>query len=403
MRRLTAGFAALVLAGCSTATPTGTPTPLATPAVIETVAPSASPPASVAPSASVPPTASPEPTHGVGTLDILPPGAAVQVTVDELNLRTRPSTSAKRVKLLKRGDVVVISPTDNFSFGYGPVRKNGYSWYPVVVTPYKDGALPPLPTEIIDLGGVEPTWGWVAADNGTRPYLATVAPRCPSTEDLATVQAMLPAERLACFGGPIVLQGTYGCGGCGGATAGTFKPNWIASPLSFGFLSVNPAERLGPIAVRFPPSGPTEPAAGTVIQVTVHVDDSRARRCTMAELDDSGAKVPVDSRTAVLRCREELVVDSFEVLGTDPSSRRVDAASALDGTLLGTLQVLAGLHGGRRTRGCAGHRGVLPTRRRGRRGAVVARRVLTGSEVIEGAQRDRLAGARLSLLHALHR
>jgi len=250
---------------------------------------------------------------------VYPPGAAVEVAVDELNLRTRASTSARRVKVLKRGDVLVISPTDNFSFGYGPVRKNGYTWYPVVVTPYKDGALPALPTEPVDLGGIEPTWGWVAADNGTRPYLASIGPRCATTVDLTTVQGMLPAERLACFGAPIVLEGTYGCGGCGGAVAGTFKPNWIASPLSFGFLSVNPAERLGPIAIRFPPSGPSEPAAGSVIRVTLHVDDSRATRCTMAELNNSGAKVPVDSRTAVLRCREELVVDSFDVLGTDPS------------------------------------------------------------------------------------
>ena len=319
MRRLTAGFAALALAGCSTAAPTGTPAPLGTPAIIETVAPTESPFSSVAPSPSVLPTTSPEPSHGVGTLDALPPGAAVEVAVSELNLRTRPSTSAKRVKLLKRGDVVVVSPTDNFSFGYGPVRKNGYTWYPVVVTPYKDGTLPALPTEPVNLGGVEPTWGWVAADNGTRPYLTTIAPRCPTTVDLVTVQGMLPAERLACFGEPIVLQGTYGCGGCGGAIAGSFKPSWIASPLSFGFLSVNAAERLGPIAIRFPPSGPSEPAAGSVIRVTLHVDDSRATRCTMAELDDSGAKVPVDARTAVLRCREELVVDSFAVLGTDPS------------------------------------------------------------------------------------
>jgi hypothetical protein len=250
---------------------------------------------------------------------VYPPGAAVEVAVNELNLRSRPTTSAKRVKLLKRGDVLVISPTDNFSFGYGPVRKNGYTWYPVVVTPYKAGALPALPTEPVDLGGTEPTWGWVASDNGSRPYLAALPPRCPTIVDLPSVQGMLPAERLGCFGEPIVLEGTFGCGGCGGAVAGTFKPNWIASPLSFGFLSVNATERVGPLALRFPPSGPAEPAAGTIIRVTVHVDDSRAKRCTMAELDDSGAMRAVDTRTAVLQCREQLVVDSFDVLGTDPS------------------------------------------------------------------------------------
>jgi hypothetical protein len=129
---------------------------------------------------------------------------------------------------------------------------------------------------------------------------------------------MLPAERLACFGEPFVLQGTYGCSGCGGAVAGTFKPSWIASPLSYGFLSVNAAERLGPLALRFPPAGPAEPAAGKIIRVTVHVDDPRATKCVMAEPDDAGVMRAVDARTAVLECREQLVVESFEVLGTDP-------------------------------------------------------------------------------------
>ena len=72
------------------------------------------------------------------------------------------------------------------------------------------------------------------------------------------------------------------------------------------------------LALRFPPKGPAEPAAGTIIRVTVHVDDSRATKCTMSELSDAGAPLPVDTRTAVFQCREQLVVESFVVLGTDP-------------------------------------------------------------------------------------
>jgi hypothetical protein len=223
------------------------------------------------------------------------------------------------VKLLNRGDVLAISPLDNASFGYGPVKKNGYTWYPVIVTPYRNGTLPALPTEPVSTSGAEPTWGWVAGDDGTRSFLSLVQARCPTTVDLASVQGMLPAERLACFGEPFVLEGTYGCGGCGGTSAGIYKPVWIASPLSFGFLSVNASERLGPLALRFPPNGAAEPAAGSIIRVTVHVDDSRATKCTMSEPSDSGVQVPVDARTAVFRCREELVVESYQVLGTDPS------------------------------------------------------------------------------------
>jgi hypothetical protein len=318
MRRLFAASLVLLVAACSSPTApstqgTGSLAPSLPPG--ETLGPSPSVAPSVAPS----PTAAPSPTTGIGTLDVFPPGAAVQVAVKELNLRTKPSTSAKRVQILNRGDVLAISPLDNVSFGFGPVKKNGYTWYPVIVTPYKNGALPALPTEPVALGGAEPTWGWVAGDDGTHTYLTLVQARCPSTVDLASVQGMLPAERLACFGEPFILEGTYGCGGCGGAVAGTYKPEWIASPLSFGFLSVNAAERLGPLALRFPPKGPAEPAAGTIIRVTVHVDDSRATKCTMSELSDSGAPLPVDARTAVFQCREQLVVESFQVLGTDPS------------------------------------------------------------------------------------
>jgi hypothetical protein len=316
MRRLIVAALVVLIAACEgptapTTPASGSPAPLTSPT--SSLGPSPSPAPSTGPSPA------PSPTPAIGTLDVFPPGAAVQVAVAELNLRSNASTSAKRVQILKRGQVLLISPLDNVSFGYGPVKKNGYTWYPVIVTTYKNRTLPALPTEPYNVSAGEPTWGWVATDDGERQYVTALPPRCPVTVDLTNVQGMLPAERLACFGEPIALEGTYGCGGCGGAVAGTYKPNWIASPLSFGFLSVNASERLGPIAVRFPPAGPAEPAAGTIIRVTVHVDDSRATKCTMAEPTDSGAMRAVDARTAVLQCREQLVVESFEVLGADPS------------------------------------------------------------------------------------
>ncbi len=53
--------------------------------------------------------------------------------------------------------------------------------------------------------------------------------------------------------------------------------------------------------------------------MTVHVDDPRSTRCTAREPDGTGGTVEIDVRSAVLYCRERLVVDSYEVLGTDPS------------------------------------------------------------------------------------
>ena len=318
MRRLTAAFVAVMLAGCSTAPPTATAPSIATPAALDTAAPTESALPSVAPSPTTLPSASPEPTHGVGTLDVFPPGAAVQVVVSELNLRRKPSTSARRLTTLKRGQILVVSPSDDISFGWGPVRANGYTWYPVIgIASSSPRALDPLPAYPIPIGA-EPMAGWVAADNGSRSYLAMVAPRCPTTVDLVNVEGMLPAERLACFGEPITLTGTFGCPGCGGAIVGTYKPDWLATPVEFDFLSVNPAERVGPLAIRFGPNGPDRPPAGSRITVTVHIDDARSSKCQMVDGEGADATT-VDKRTAVLYCRERLVVDSVDNQGPDPS------------------------------------------------------------------------------------
>jgi hypothetical protein len=273
------------------------------------IPPVSEPPPSAAPSASTPPSG----------LQVLPPGSAIQVRVAELNLRRQPSTSARRVKVLERGDLLVISPSDGIGVGFGPVRAGGYTWYPVMQVDLidGDGELDPLPTNPIPYGA-ELEWGWIATDDGSEPFVRQVAPRCPAAVDLASVSGMLPAERLACFGAPIVLEGTFGCSGCGGAIAGEFEPAWLASPLNFDFLSENVPEQFGPLALRFPPSGPARPTAGSIIRVTAHVDDARAARCRMREMGDDDELVPVDPETAVYICREELVVDSYDVLGTDP-------------------------------------------------------------------------------------
>ena len=319
MRTLIAAALAVVLGACSSppaASPTTAALLTAPPSGEASLGPSPTvPPASP----SIPPTAGPSATPAIGALDVYPPGAAVEVAVKELNLRKNPSTSAKRVAILNRGDVLIISPNDDISFGFGPVSRNGYTWYPVMVTGLKNGALPALPASPADFtGAAPPTWGWVAANDGETPYLSPLAPRCPAVVDLENVQGMLAAERIACFGEPITLTGTFGCPGCGGVYVGTFKPLWLAIPQAFDFLSVNPADRIGPLAVRFPPDGPARPEAGTRVSVVVHVDDSRSTKCTM--IDGAGADATtIDKRSAVLWCRERLVVESLQTFGPDPS------------------------------------------------------------------------------------
>ena len=317
MRKLNAALLACALVAGACASPTSSDGPSATPgsSVDASIEPSPSAEASLGPSPSA---ASAEPS--IGTLQVFPPGAAVEVAVKELNLRRKPSTSAKRVATLQRGEVLLVSPIDFFDFGFGPVKANGYTWYPVVKLPVAgpDGKLPPLPTAPIRVG-LEPVSGWVASDDGARPFIAAVQPRCPTTVDLASVDGMLPAERLACFGAPIVLEGTFGCGGCGGINPSSYKPKWLIDPLTGSFLTVDVAKGLGPTWLRFPPDVPPQPADGSIIRVTVHVDDPRSTNCSITLADASGTPTEVvDARTAVLFCRERLVVDSYEIIGTDP-------------------------------------------------------------------------------------
>lgn len=316
MRRLITGAMAVALAACSPS------------ASVPPTSPAGSPGSSVAgsplPSSSLPPSDVPsaEPSASVGppaAFQVLPPGSAIEVRVADLNLRRQPTTSARRVETLERGDLLVVSPSDSVSAGYGPIEADGFTWYPVIKVDVVDGdgELDSLPTNPVPIGA-ELASGWIAVDDGEDRYVRQVAPRCPTTFDLANVSGMLPAERLACFGAPIVLEGTFGCGGCGGAIAGEFEPNWLASPMNFDFLSDDVSVQLGPLALHFRPSGPARPEPGSIIRVTVHVDDARSARCSIREFDDADTLVAVDAATAVYICREQLVVDSYEVLGTDP-------------------------------------------------------------------------------------
>jgi hypothetical protein len=321
MHRLTAGALACLLVACTSAPasppPSAAPTSGPSALPLENVAPSAQPSPS-GPPPSAPPTAAPT----AATFDRLAPGAAVEVAVKDLSLRRLPTTSSKRLAVLDRGDILIVSPGGGVFAGWGPVVANGYHWYPVIRPQVysTDRGLPALPQLPFTEGPF--VSGWVAAGDSSRAYLVPLPPRCADPRDLTNVSGMLDAERLACFEpGPFVLEGTYGCGGCGGVTIGTFKPDWLANPFEANFLTVDVTTGLGPVSLHFRPVGPEPPAAGSIIRVTVHIDDERSSRCEMTGIDSNGASVRIDARTAVLWCRERLVVDSYEVIGTDPNFR----------------------------------------------------------------------------------
>ncbi len=320
VRKLVACGVALIVAACSGPSATVSPAPVPTQGAVVSPSPATAPTSEASSSPSVAPTAAPTEQPTFGTPQTYPPGAAIKVAVNELNIRRRPATTAKRIQILKQGDVLIVSPADNINLGWGPVKANGYTWYPVMLANVFDTDLDldPLPKSPLVYGG-EPTSGWIATDDGDQSFVTSVAPRCPTTVDLLNVNGMLPAERIACFGPEsFVLEGTYGCASCGAIAFGTYKPAWLATPIELQFLTLDVTETFGPLALRFPPDGPAEPDPGSIIRVTVHVDDARATKCQITESDGGDTITPVDKATAVFYCRERLIVESFEVLGPDP-------------------------------------------------------------------------------------
>jgi len=243
------------------------------------------------------------------------PGSAVKVVVAELNLRKNPCTRAKKLATLRNGQVLIV-----WDQPYGPISSNGYTWYNVAVAPnsYPFGELPPLPGSPFP-DGTDTTSGWIAATDGTDAYVNPMPPRCPATVNLENIVGMLPAERIACFGGPVVIEGSYGCGGCGGTGGPIGKPAWLADTFEFRQIRVAWTGGFGnrPIGLHFKPAGPEPPEEGSIIRATVHVDDPAAQRCSFVwGIEDPPFTVPASY--AIAWCRERFVVDSYEVLGTDP-------------------------------------------------------------------------------------
>ena len=240
----------------------------------------------------------------------------VYVDVDRLNIRDEPKVSAKSLGIVERGDFLHIND-------YGPFSNGGYTWYPAVYL--APAGEPPIEStvNVRESNGIS---GWIAVGPGDTSYVERLRPRCPATIDLASIEHMLGSELLECFGGnSIELVGTFGCSGCGGARPGTFEPEWLAHPLNFNFLAVFPVtDHVGPFALHFPPGGPAAPPVASVIRVRGHFDDAAAASCAISVIDPlgpasgDGELVKIPRAAAQLACAQQFVVESVEVLGTDP-------------------------------------------------------------------------------------
>lgn len=314
------GFAVTRSPETASGDPTPTPTPTETPVASPSEEPSPDESPSAAPEPSETPSEAPEPTEPSGPTPVvaapdgvLPPGSVARVIVDSLRVRQEPTTGAEQIDTLSRGDLVLLG----YSFlnsGYGPIQADGVVWYPVSPLDITELPDPTAPLES-STGG-----GWAAIGDGADLWVELVRPRCVDGDpDLELLQALTDWERLACYGDrSITIEGVLGCGGCGGLYPGTFEPGWLATPLNFNYFSVEPQNRIGPFHLHFSPDGPENPmetGVAPILRVTGHFDDPAAADCSVATLTNGNQ--PLDETVTELYCRQQFVVDSYEVLGTD--------------------------------------------------------------------------------------
>ncbi len=206
------------------------------------------------------------------------------------------------------GEVVFAEPWNPYAGCCAEV--DGIDWYQVLFAAgYSDWPAFPDAWEI----------GWVAIEAEDTRHLEVLPPRCPNGEpDLAALTHMTPWERLACFSDrPLTVVGTHGCGQCGGTTAGTLEPMWLADPVFATSLSVEGGVG-NSLPLHIPPdSGLKSPPYASIVRLTGHFNDPAASTCITTGRGDQGA-ADGNPATTELRCREQFVVDGYEVIGTDP-------------------------------------------------------------------------------------
>lgn len=244
---------------------------------------------SVGPSATPNPTATPLPTTVFANRSI------VEVTAegDRLLLRTGPGGAADNIGTLGAGARLFVIGS--------PEEADGYRWYRIAIV----GG--PFETNIVDL----PTSiGWVASPPTGEAWLAAADVACGSPATVVELEALVPLERLTCFGrDELTLTGVLEsrpCGSCDSLV--TYSPAWLAGPdPNLWFAGTDIQFRPAPDAI-----GPiTEVPEPTTVRVTAHLEDPAAASCRVVERGDGLVEASAD---VVLRCRTTLVVTAFEFL-----------------------------------------------------------------------------------------
>jgi len=131
--------------------------------------------------------------------------------------------------------------------------------------------------------------------------------------DLATIVALDPAARLACFGGStLVFQATVSkaISDCG--IGPRVEPAWFCLPGVF-LDTPAPASGPGPLDVYWDPASGITAAtfrSGKTVQITGHFDDPAAATCHVASVP--AGQSPAAPDAVVLSCRETFVVTGVQ-------------------------------------------------------------------------------------------
>jgi hypothetical protein len=289
-----------------------TPAPSGLAIASESPASSATPSDTPAASPSSSPAPTPVVTPPAGIL--LPPGSKGTVSVDQLNVRQDPSTSAPVMAAFKRGDPITILHSIVEPL---PVNADGITWYEIEMA--SSGSQP------CRQPCTQP-YGWVAAGDGSTDFLALAEPT--TCEDLIpgpiTLQKLIAADswhRLACLGdAPVTVTGVYvqGCQG-GAADPNSYGPGWLIDWCATQLLMPQESARNGAggtkalDTVTAPALGQAFEPIGTIARVTGHFNDPASQTCFMRF---GGLPNNYASGAEALDCREQFVVTKIEVIGS---------------------------------------------------------------------------------------
>jgi hypothetical protein len=288
-----AGFArsgfvllAVVLVGCSSATPTAAPgsSEVPTPAGVASAAATSVAPPTPGPTAT--PTATAQATPGAVALA----RDSVAVTAaTSLVLRSKPEVSeASQIfkPSLSKGDQVFVVA--------GPVYASGYDWYDVnpLSAKYMNG-------------------GWVAAaSRAGEPWIVPAVATCPPIPTtFAQLTALTDGQRLACFSRvPITVRARVI------RFIGSVDPGMAWVPAWFGQMAYElrdptgtaPSTVMGPLFFALDPAGthPDPLPEGKVVTVTGIFDHPGAAGCTVQLADEQPE--PTDS------CRSKFAVTAMK-------------------------------------------------------------------------------------------